>query len=427
MDTFHTGVMNIIMKNIELKTVAEIQAFLDGNKSGDCTVASREEKYACIRSTLVHTRYKKLGRGEKGIVKTFLAKITGYEEKQLKRLIATWKQKGLQYTKRDVVGASVRIYRAEDIALLIKTDILHKTPNGLSTKSILMREQSMFGHTAYATIAGISVSHIYNIRKNNQQYRSSEAIKYSKTNPVNTNIGERRKPQPYGKPGFIRVDSVHQGDLDKEKGVYHINLVDEVTQFELLGCVTQITDEYMEPLLLKLLDTFPFVILNFHSDNGGEYVNHTVAAILERLRIKQTKSRSRKSTDNALVEGKNGSVIRKHMGRNFIEKQHAEVIDTFYTDYFNVYLNYHRVCLYATDYVDKRGKVRKKYDQTFVPYERLKLLKNAELYLKDGVTFAKLDTIAYARSDNEFAEVMQKAKSKLEKIIKKTLSTGKLV
>jgi hypothetical protein len=285
----------------------------------------------------------------------------------------------------------------------------------------------MFGKTEYQTIAGISVSHIYNIRKHNRQYLSSEAIKYSKTNPVNTNIGERTKPRPYGKPGFIRVDSVHQGDKDGEKGVYHINLVDEVTQYELVGCVPQITDEYMEPLLLKLLDAFPFVILNFHSDNGGEYVNHTVALILERLRIKQTKSRSRKSTDNALVEGKNGSVIRKHMGRNFIEKQHAEAIDTFYTDYFNVYLNYHRVCLYATDYVDKRGKVRKKYDQTFVPYERFKSLSNAEQYLKAGVTFAKLDTIAYAQSDNEFAELMQKAKSKLEKIIKKPLSIGKLV
>jgi hypothetical protein len=425
METFHTGVMNIIMKNVALKTVEEIQTFIEGNKSGDCEIGSREEKYTCIRNTLVQTKYTTLPKKERGIVKTFLAKVTRYEERHLKRLIKKWKKNGLRYTKRKAVGASVRIYTPEDIALLIKTDILHKTPNGLSTKSFLMRECAMFGHTEYETIANISVSHIYNIRKNNRQYLSSEAIKYSKTNPVNTNIGERRKPLPYGKPGFIRVDSVHQGDLDTEKGVYHINLVDEVTQWELIGCVPQITDEYMEPLLKKLLDAFPFIIINFHSDNGSEYLNHTVASILERLRIKQTKSRSRKSTDNALVEGKNGSVIRKHMGRNFIEKRHSAVIDIFYTDYFNVYLNYHRVCLFATDYVDTRGKVRKKYDQTFVPYERFKSLKNAKQYLKNGVTFAKLDTIAYAHSDNEFAETMQKAKSKLEKIIKKSLSIEK--
>jgi hypothetical protein len=425
MDTFHTGVMNIIMKNVDLKTVIDIKKFLEGNMSLDLSIASQEEKYTCIRNTLTHTRYKKLSKKEKGIVKTFLAKVTGYEAKQLKRLIRQWKTHGLRYQKRKAVGAVVRTYTSEDIALLIKTDILHKTPNGITVRDHLKREFFVFGKIAYHTIANISVSHIYNLRKNNRQYLSSGAIKYSKTNPVNTNIGERRKPLPYGKPGFIRVDSVHQGDLDKEKGVYHINLVDEVTQWELIGCVPQITDEYMEPLLQKLLDVFPFVLSNFHSDNGGEYINYTVAEILERLRIKQTKSRSRKSTDNALVEGKNGSVIRKHMGRNFIEKRHSKVIDSFYTEYFNTYLNYHRVCLYATDYMDKRGKIRKKYDQTFVPYERLKSLNNAEQYLKAGVTFAKLDAIAYKESDNEFAETMQKAKSKLEKIIKKPLSIEK--
>lgn len=218
---------------------------------------------------------------------------------------------------------------------------------------------------------------------------------------------------------------MHQGDKDGEKGVYHINLVDEVTQWELVGCVPQITDEYMEPLLEAMLEMLPFRVINFHSDNGSEYINRVVEKILERLLIKQTKSRSRKSTDNALVEGKNGSVIRKHMGRNFIDKSRAEVINEFYMVYFNIYLNYHRVCLYATDYVDKRGKIRKKYNQTFVPYERFKSLENAEQYLKEGITFAMLDEIAYAKSDNDFAEEMKKAKSKLEKLTQKPIITEK--
>ena len=118
-------------------------------------------------------------------------------------------------------------------------------------------------------------------------------------------------------------------------------------------------------------------------------------------------------------------MIRKYMGRNFIEKSNADIIDIFYTEHFNVYLNYHRVCLYATDYVDKRGKIRKKYDQTFVPYEKLKSLPKAEQHLKEGITFAKLDVISYAQSDNECAEMMQNAKSKLDKAIRKSLSIKK--
>ncbi|MDP3988908.1 MAG: integrase [bacterium] len=413
------------MKNIQITKVEEMKKFLEGSRHMEFNVESREEKYTLIRASLVNVGYQQLSKKDKGTVKMFLEKVTGYEQKQMKRLIKKWKKDGLCFVKRKTVGASVRIYKQEDIALLIKTDVAHKTPNGRSVKQTLVREFVTFGKEAYANIAKISVSHIYNLRKNNRQYLSSGAIKYSKTNPVNANIGERKKPVPYGKSGYIRVDSVHQGDLDGEKGAYHINLVDEVTQWELVGCVPQITDEYMEPLLEMLLSMFPFVIINFHSDNGSEYINQVVERILARPLIKQTKSRSRKSTDNALVEGKNGSIIRKHMGRNFIDKSSAGAINKFYVDYFNVYLNYHRVCLYATDYTDKRGKIRKKYDQTFVPYENFKSLEKAEQYLREGVTFAMLDEIAYAKSDNDFAEEMQKAKLKLEKNIKKPIIAEK--
>ena len=402
-----------------------MKKFLEGSRHMEFEVGSREEKYTLMRATLVGARYQQLSKKDKGTVKMFLEKVTGYEKKQMKRLIKKWKKDGLRFAKRKVVGASVNIYKPEDIALLIKTDVAHKTPNGRSVKQTLIREFMTFGKEPYANIAKISVSHIYNLRKNNRQYLSSETIKYSKTNSVNVNIGERKKPLPYGKPGYIRVDSVHQGDLDGEKGVYHINLVDEVTQWELVGCVPQITDEYMEPLLEMLLSMFPFVIINFHSDNGSEYINKTVERILDRLLVKQTKSRSRKSTDNALVEGKNGSIIRKHMGRSFIEKSSAGAINEFYAGHFNIYLNYHRVCLYATDYTDKRGKMRKKYDRTFVPYEKFKALENAEQYLREGVTFAMLDEIAYAKSDNDFAEEMRKAKSKLEKLTQKPIIAEK--
>jgi hypothetical protein len=47
-----------------------------------------------------------------------------------------------------------------------------------------------------------------------------------------------------GKPGYIRIDTVHQGDLDGCKGVYHINAVDEVTQIEIVVSVEKISEQY---------------------------------------------------------------------------------------------------------------------------------------------------------------------------------------
>lgn len=411
--------MNIIMKNICVNSIEEVKKFLQGNKGVEFAIVSRKDKYEFIGDTLLRIKYKTLRKKEKGVVKELLKRLTGYRERQLKRLVKKWKKKGLRYKKRMSGGATVPKYKSTDIELLIKTDSAHRTPNGKAVQAILKREFLIFGKEEYETIAGISASHIYNIRNHKRQYLSSEAVKYSKTVPVSVNIGERRKPEPCGTPGFLRVDSVHQGDFEGEKGVYHINIVDEVLQWEVVGCVERISDEFMVPLLEKLLEQFPFIIHNFHSDNGSEYINKKVAAILERLRITQTKSRSRKTNDNALAESKNGSVIRKHMGRNHISRTNAPRINKFYETYFNVYLSFHRVCAFATDYVDKRGKIKKKYETYITPYERLKSLPSAEQYLKTGITFEQLDKIAYAQSDNEFAENMVKAKEKMLKKLEK--------
>ncbi len=370
------------MNNIQINTIEEMKEFLIGNKNVRLDFVGREDKYKFITNTLIKIKYLQLRKKDKGVVYKYIQKATSYENRQIKRLIKEY------------------------------------IPNGLSLKETLKREFAIFGKENYFNIAKISVSHIYNLRKNNIQYINANILNYTKTKAVSTDIGERAKPLPCGKPGYIRADSVHHGDRDGEKGVYHINFVDEVTQWEMIGCVPQITDEYIEPLLLQVLEAFPFKIINFHSDNGSEYINHTVESILNRLLLKQTKSRARKSTDNALVEGKNGSVIRKHMGRNFISKENATLINDFYFNYFNIYLNYHRVCLYAVDYVDKRGKIKKKYEKTNVPYEYFKSLENAESYLKDGLTFSVLDKVAHEKSDNEYAALLQIEKEKLQKLIK---------
>lgn len=136
-------------------------------------------------------------------------------------------------------------------------------------------------------------------------------------------IGERRKPNPEHKPGYLRVDTVHPGDLDGIKGVYHINAVDQETQWQVLGATAQISEAWLIPVLEAMLRQFPLRILGFHSDNGSEFLNYTVAKLLNQLLVEQTKSRPRHSNDNGLAEAKNGAVIRKHMGYGHIAAEHA--------------------------------------------------------------------------------------------------------
>jgi hypothetical protein len=206
---------------------------------------------------------------------------------------------------------------------------------------------------------------------------------------------------------------VHQGDLDGVKGVYHINAVDEVTQWQVVGSAAQISEAWLIPVLDGMLRQFPFGIRGFHSDNGSEFINHKVKELLEKLLAEQTKSRPRHSNDNGLVESKNGAVIRKHMGYEYIESRHAEAMEAFYEQDFNPYLNFHRPCGVPEVVTDGKGKQRRIYRWYATPWEILRQTPDMERYLRPGVTRAELERQANAMSDTEAARRMQAVKQKL--------------
>ena len=132
-------------------------------------------------------------------------------------------------------------------------------------------------------------------------------------------------------------------------------------QWQVMACVQGISEAFLLPVLELVMAQFPFEIAGFHSGNGSEYINHKVAKMLDKLRIEQTKSRSRHSNDNALAESKNASVVRKHMGYSHIPQKYAKPINAFYESVFNSWLNLHRPCMFATEVVSDKGKILKRY------------------------------------------------------------------
>ena len=243
--------------------------------------------------------------------------MTGLSRAQVTRLIARYTAGGrVQPTVYRRRRFPERYTRA-DIELLASVDEAHETLSGPATRRILEREAVLYGNRQFARLATISVAHLYNLRKS-RRYRERR-LNYVKTRPTTIAIGERRKPEPRGRPGYLRLDTVHQGDTAEAKGVYHINAVDEVTQWQIAGSTARISELYLEPLIESMLRQFPFRILGFHTDNGSEFINRTVAQLLNKLLIEQTKSRPRQSGDNGLIETKNGAVIRKHMGYGYID------------------------------------------------------------------------------------------------------------
>jgi hypothetical protein len=149
-------------------------------------------------------------------------------------------------------------------------------------------------------------------------------------------------------------------------------------------------------------------------------VNYEVAKLLKSLLIEFTKSRANRTQDNALVEGKNGAIVRKHMGYGYIAAEHAEAVQKFHTTHLNPYLNFHRPCGFATVSLDGRGKRRREYkrEDYATPYEKLKSLPGAAGHLKENMNFARLDQVAASMSDTESAKKMGAAKAALLRIVK---------
>lgn len=407
------------MNDSRFVSIAQLTNFLKVGEGMSFRGQSQAEMYAWITDILDRFKYFWLRKKDKSTVKAYIRKMTGYSDAQITRLIRKKKQGGKIKGSTTKKNTFPKVYGPLDVGLLIKVDSAHGRLSGPATKRVLEREYTVYEKMEYEQLRHISSSHIYNLR-GTRQYRSKLGA-FTKTNPVSTPIGERRRPENEGKPGYIRVDSVHQGDYvdsnGQKKGVYHINLVDEVTQWEIVGSVEGISERFLAPLLELLIKQFPFWIINFHSDNGSEYINKIVARLLNKLTIHQTKSRPRHSNDNGLAETKNGAVIRKHMGYAYIPQRHAKKINHFYQTYLNPYLNFHRPSGFPTPTLDQKkpGKIKMSYKTYLTPFEKLQIVPKLSEYLKLEMPLALLAQFAKQLSDTEAAEGMQKAKYQMFK------------
>jgi hypothetical protein len=412
--------MVINMDESQLRTIEQIEQFLAASAEIAFTAHGDDlERYAHISRVLKRFDYPRCSKCERGVLLRYLQHTSGYSRAQLTRLVKQWHTNRLASVPlfkryRAPAAPFARKYTTLDIELLVEMDRAHEDVCGPAITHLLKRAFFDYGDARYERLAQLSASHLYNLRKSAGYQRLR--VSFTKTHPVCNCIGVRKAPRPDGRAGFVRIDSVHQGDVDGMKGVYHITCVDSTSQWQVEACVQGISEAFLLPVLELVIAQFPFVIEGFHSDNGSEYINHKVAKMLEKLRIEQTKSRSRQSNDNALAESKNASVVRKHMGYAHIPKKYAQPINIFYQECFNPWLNLHRPCMFATALANAKGKVVKVYKHKDVktPLEALVLLnKLGMVQFKTETMLADLLVRAKQQTDLAAAQEMQQAKHAL--------------
>lgn len=401
--------MVIDMNEAQVRTLEQVRQVVAGTQALEFRGAQDDEaRYAWIGQVLGRFGYRQLGRTDKGVLLAYLQRLSGYSRAQVTRLVARWvAAKPLVKNYRRPAHAFALRYTPADVALLADVDRAMGTLSGPATACVLRRQRDVFKVPGFERLGNISVAHLYNLR-NSSGYRAQRVV-LTKTQPSRrVDIGVRRAPAPEGRAGFIRIDSVHQGDFDGIKGLYHVNAVDCVTQWQVVATVQTISEAHMLPVIEQMLDQFPFEILGFHADNGSEYVNRRVAKMLDKLKAEFTRSRPRHSNDNGLAETKNGAVVRKEFGYAHIPQRHATRFNTYCREYLNPFLNFHRPCLFSSDKPDpkKPGRIKRVYlaKDAMTPLDKLASLPEANRVLREGITLKHLRELATALTDVQAAE-----------------------
>jgi hypothetical protein len=180
--------------------LVEIEAFLAASESVRFAGCGRREIYGWVERLLCHHEYPLQKRRAKGLLRAYVEHMTGLSRAQ-------------------------------------------------ATRHILKREFEVYGKPEFERLAKLSHGHLYNLRRT-PRYGLRH---YEKTRPAAVQIGERKKPAPNGQPGFLRIDTMHRGDGPEGKGIYHINAVDELTQWEVVLATPRISEAWLMPLLESIL------------------------------------------------------------------------------------------------------------------------------------------------------------------------------
>jgi predicted DNA-binding transcriptional regulator AlpA len=144
--------MQLIMNDERLQTIEKVKQFLEGSEVLEFGGISVEERYRWIETVLVRFKYLQLRRADKGVIRRYVEKVSGYSRAQVSRLIRYYNQSGRLRKANYQRHRFPRRYTRTDIALLARTDELHNCLNGPDTKRIMEREWAVYGHSDFGNM-----------------------------------------------------------------------------------------------------------------------------------------------------------------------------------------------------------------------------------------------------------------------------------
>lgn len=149
-------------------------------------------------------------------------------------------------------------YTVADVALLAAVDRAIRSSSGPATACVLCRQRDICGDARFERLGSIAVAHLYSLRSG-CGYRAQRVVLSKTRSDKAAPIGVRKAQAPDERPGFVRIDSMHQSDFDGIKGLYHTNAVDCVIQWEIMASVHTIAQSHLVPVIEQMLGERPAI------------------------------------------------------------------------------------------------------------------------------------------------------------------------
>lgn len=174
------------------------------------------------------------------------------------------------------------------------------------------------------------------------------------------------------RPGFVEIDLVaHCGDSAHGEYLNTLNVIDLATGWSECLVLANRSQRQVSAAIERLRQRLPFPLLGIDSDNDSAFINDNLYRYCLREKITFTRSRPYKKNDQAHIEQKNWSVVRRLIGYDRYESDQAlELFEAIYQDW-RLYVNFFQPVLKLVEKRRVGSKVIKKYDTARTPYQRV--------------------------------------------------------
>lgn len=371
----------------------------------------------------IYQRYQKASRSAKGAILNEFCASTGYHRKHAIRLL-----NGPPPERRPARARQPRrpTYSRETLRVLTAVWEAAGYPWSVRLRALLpdwmpwIRRRFRLRPEVERQLLRISARQID--RRLKAQKRERRRRLYGRTKPgylLKHQIPIKTDSWDVDRPGFAEIDLVsHSGNSADGEFAHTLNLTDIHTTWTESRAVLGKGQTAVKAALDQVQSQLPFRLLGLDSDNGSEFINWHLKAWCEQRQIQLTRGRPYKKDDNAHIEQKNWTHVRKLLGwERYDSAEAVEAINDLYRNELRLWLNLFLPSVKLVRKVRVGSKLRRRYDEPRTPFERVRGCPQA-----DREAIARLEELRKRLDPFELGERIERQLERIYRLANRRLS-----